>query len=128
VPRHRGDGVQHEAILDIPPRSGELLLDRSLPGWGKIRKLRRRRTPASSRLEEALQNDSAPRRLRQTIPGRRTGSLAILIDHERLCRLPVNHRAGRSGFNGSSRWRIKSVTSGVQELQEFKELQGFEEC
>jgi hypothetical protein len=53
VTRHRGHCVQHETILNIPPRRGELL-NHPLAGYVEIRQLRttdRRK----DRLEEAQQ-------------------------------------------------------------------------
>ena len=56
VTRHRGHRVQHEAALNIPTWSGELL-DHSLAGCGKIRERRLLRITDGQkhRLEEAQQ-------------------------------------------------------------------------
>src|SRR4029077_19317201 len=59
VTRHRGHGLQNEAVLDIPTRSRELLLDHSLAGCGKIREhCRLRNTDGQkNRFEEAQRKD-----------------------------------------------------------------------
>jgi hypothetical protein len=59
VTRHRGHGLQNEAVLDIPTRSSELLLDHSSAGCGKIRKYRWLRISDGQKnsLEEAQRKD-----------------------------------------------------------------------